>query len=46
LPRSPSSASRTSISACRQLAEQIKRIERAIQERHPEVIALYVRPRD
>ena len=29
-----------------QLAEQIKRIERAIQERHPEVIALYVRPRD
>src|ERR1041384_3129416 len=29
-----------------QLAEQIKRIEHAIQQRHPEVIALYVRPRD
>jgi cation diffusion facilitator family transporter len=29
-----------------ELAEQIKRIEQAIQKRHPEVIALYVRPRD
>jgi divalent metal cation (Fe/Co/Zn/Cd) transporter len=29
-----------------ELAAQIKRIEQAIQKRHPEVIALYVRPRD
>lgn len=29
-----------------QLADQIRRIEHAIQQRHPEVIALYIRPRD